>query len=386
MAGLAPAPFAGMILADLGADVVRVDRKTGSDSKTVDSLTRGKRSIALDLKNPADKSTLLSLAAKADVLIEGYRPGVMESLGLGPLNVHAVNPSLVYARLTGFERHDPVWGKAAGHDINYIALSGLLSLIGSREMPIPPGPMLGDMAGGGMACVLGILAALVRRSVGGREIGSASRQCGGVANSAIARRQAEASNGIVVEAAMQDGAAYLATFYRHARAGDRGASIAGKQRGHNVLDGGAPFYRCYACKAPSHPDKSPHAQQRQFVAVGCIEPHFYSKMLELLGIKEDDESLPSQFDSDRWDELAEIFARKFAEKTRDEWAEIFLGSDACVTPVIEEVQDRRVPVVVDGHGRYNWKERSAGMAEDPGMVPGHGQDDVLREWVKGSKL
>jgi alpha-methylacyl-CoA racemase len=287
MAGLAPAPFCGMILADFGADVVRVDR-IGSGS--MDHLARGKRSLAVNLKSAAGVATVLRLAERADVLLEPYRPGVMERLGLGPVIACARNPRLVYARLTGFGQEGPYAGMA-GHDINYIALSGALSLLGRRgEKPLPPINLVGDFAGGGMLCALGIALALVERG--------------------------RSDKGQVVDAAMVDGAAYLSTFvYKF-----RNAGFWRDERGTNLLDGGAPFYDTY------------RTRDGQYMSVGAIEPQFYAALLRGLGL--DAASMPHQMDQSKWRETAARFTEVFASKTRAEWCAIFDGTDACVAPVL----------------------------------------------------
>lgn len=294
MAGLAPAPFCGMILADFGADVVRVDR-VGAGS--MDQLARGKRSLAANLKSPEGVETVLRLIEGADVLLEPYRPGVMERLGLGPEVATARNPRLVYARLTGFGQDGP-YAPMAGHDINYIAISGALSLIGRKgEKPIFPVNLLGDFAGGGMLCALGICLALLER------IGSGKGQ--------------------VVDAAMVDGSAYLSTFvYKF-----RNAGMWRDERGTNMLDTGAPFYDTY------------RTADGQYMSVGAIEPQFYAALLQGLGL--DPATMPQQMDQSKWRETAARFTEIFASKTRAEWCAIFDGTDACVAPVMNlgEVAD-----------------------------------------------
>jgi alpha-methylacyl-CoA racemase len=287
MAGLAPAPFCGMILADFGADVVRVDR-VGSGS--MDYLARGKRSIAVNLKAAEGVETVLRLIDRADVLLEPYRPRVMERLGLGPEIACGRNPRLVYARLTGFGQDGP-YATMAGHDINYIAVSGALSLLGRKgEKPLAPVNLLGDFAGGGMLCALGILLALLERSGSGR--------------------------GQIVDAAMVDGAAYLSTFvYKF-----RNAGMWRDERGTNLLDSGAPFYDTYQTK------------DGRYVSVGAIEPQFYAALLKGLGLEP--ATMPHQMDQSKWKETAARFSELFAAKTRDEWCAIFDGTDACVAPVL----------------------------------------------------
>ncbi len=296
MAGLAPAPYCGLILADFGADVVRVDRP-GAGS--MDQLARGKRSVAVNLKDPRGVEAVLRLAEKADVLIEPYRPGVMERLGLGPEIARVRNERLVYARLTGYGQQGP-YASMAGHDINYIAISGALSLIGRRgEKPLAPINLLGDFAGGGMLCALGIALALVERSSSGR--------------------------GQVVDAAMVDGAAHLCSFIYKFRA----AGFWKDERGTNMLDSGAPFYDTYA------------TSDGKYVSVGAIEPQFYAALLKGLGI--DPATMPHQLDQTQWAATAHKFAEVFATRRRDEWAAIFDGTDACVAPVLELDETARHP-------------------------------------------
>jgi alpha-methylacyl-CoA racemase len=311
MAGLAPAPFCGMILADFGADVVRVDR-VGAAS--FDHLARGKRSLAVNLKSADGVRTVLRLAEQADVLLEPYRPGVMERLGLGPAVACTRNPRLVYARLTGFGQDGP-YANMAGHDINYIALSGALSLLGRKgEKPFAPINLLGDFAGGGMLCALGIALALLERARSGQ--------------------------GQVVDAAMVDGAAYLSTFvYKF-----RNAGMWRDERGTNLLDGGAPFYDTYRTK------------DGQYMSVGAIEPQFYAALLNGLGL--DAATMPQQMDQATWPDTAARFRAIFAGKTRDEWCAVFDGTDACVAPILglaevaEHAHNRaRRLLLSDPHGK-----------------------------------
>jgi alpha-methylacyl-CoA racemase len=276
-----------MILADFGADVVRVDR-IGSGS--MDHLARGKRSVAVNLKLREGVETVLRLAERADVMLEPYRPAVMERLGLGPDVVRARNPRLIYARLTGFGQDGP-YASMAGHDINYIALSGALSLLGRRgEKPLPPINLLGDFAGGGMLCALGIALALVER--------------------------AQSGQGQVVDAAMVDGAAYLSTFvYKF-----RSAGFWRDERGTNLLDTAAPFYDTYRTK------------DGHYMSVGAIEPQFYAALLNGLGL--DAATLPGQMDQSHWPATKARFSEIFETKTRAEWCALFDGTDACVAPVL----------------------------------------------------
>ncbi len=293
MESLAPAPFGCMVLADLGADVLRVDRPGAAGHPVVqpsDPLVRGRRSIRLNLKDPAGLAVLLRLVEGADVLVEGYRPGVAERLGFGPEVCLERNPRLVYARMTGWGQHGPLAG-AAGHDIDYIAVAGSLDPIGrAGERPVPPLNLLGDFGGGGMLLAVGVLAALLERERSGR--------------------------GQVVDAAMVDGSALLATFIH----GLRAAGAWQDQRGSNLLDGGAPFYDTY------------QTADGKFIAVGALESKFYAELLDRLGL--DAAELPAQLDRSGWPVLRERLTAAFAQRTQAEWVAVFDGSDACVTPVL----------------------------------------------------
>ena len=328
IAGLAPAPFAGMLLADHGASVVRVDRCSRGRAKfSMDTLCRGKRSIALDLKAPAGRDALRRLARGADVLIEPFRPGVMERLGLGPDVLCADNPRLVYARMTGFgQGGQPATRDAAGHDINYLAVSGVLSALRKQgETPHPPVNLLGDFAGGGMLCAVGVLLALLERARSGK--------------------------GQVVDAAMVDGAAYLASFlWKGTNAGLMDNSLEGV--GGNLLDGGAHFYGTYACADGKH------------FAVGAIEPQFYAKLCAGLGLDRDE--LPAQLDADAWPALKRKVAAIFKTKTRDEWAAIFEGTDACAFPILDYEEAAAHPHNV---ARGTFLRTREGDAWEPGPAP-----------------
>ena len=295
MAGIGPAPFVGMMLSDMGADVLRIDRKTagGGDAfervKAPNFVDRGRRSVALDLKHPEAAALALDLIAGADAMIEGFRPGVMERLGLGPDVCLARQPRLVYGRVTGWGQSGPL-SRTAGHDINYIALTGVLGAIGGADAPVPPLNLIGDFAGGAMMLAFGVVCALLEARASGR--------------------------GQVVDAAMTDGVATLAAMiYSFRQAGqwrdDRAA---------NLLDGGAPFYRAYACADGG------------FVAVGALEPQFFAALLQGLGIAEGE--LPDRWRRENWPSIAARFSAAFAAKPRDAWAAIFAETDACVTPVL----------------------------------------------------
>jgi alpha-methylacyl-CoA racemase len=294
LAGLAPAPFGCMVLADLGADVVQVDRPGGSGAPPT-PLQRSRRTVTLDLKTEAGVGELLRLAARADVLVEGYRPGVAERLGFGPATIEKINPRLVYARMTGWGQQGPLAGRP-GHDIDYIALAGALEPIGrAGERPHAPLNLIGDFAGGGLLLATGVLAALLERERSGR--------------------------GQVVDAAMVDGSALLTAFLH----GMIGAGGWTRGRGENTLDGGAPYYDTYP------------TADGGFVAVGALEPAFYQALLAGLGLA-DSPDLPGRHDRSGWPALRERFARVFATRTRDEWAAIFEGSDACVAPVLSPTE------------------------------------------------
>ena len=293
MAGLAPVPYAGVILADFGAEVIRVDRTPTAGATfdaTRDFLARGKKSVGINMKDPRGVDTLLRLLDRADVVIEPFRPGVMEKLGVGPDVVLGRNPRIVYARLTGWGQDGP-YAPMAGHDINYIAISGALSCFGRKgEKPIAPVNLLGDFAGGGMLCAMGIVMALYERTRSGK--------------------------GQVIDAAMVDGAAHLSSFVFGLRAG----GLWSDERGTNLLDTGAPFYDTY------------ETADGQYMSVGAIEPQFYARLLQGLGL--DPKNLPHQFDREAWPKTAARFTEIFRSKTRAEWTKVFDGTDACVAPVL----------------------------------------------------
>jgi alpha-methylacyl-CoA racemase len=293
LAGLAPGPFACTVLADLGADVIRVDRaKPGADVLRVpgDPLTRGRRTIGVDTKTPDGVELVLKLVETADVLIEGFRPGVAERMGLGPEHVHARNPRLVYGRMTGWGQDGPM-ATAAGHDINYIGIAGALEPIGrAGERPVPPLNLVGDFGGGGLMLAMGVLAALYERMSSGQ--------------------------GQVVDASMVDGAALL-TASLH---GLRAAGVWPGERGGNMLDGGAPFYDTY------------ETADGKYVAVGAIEMRFWAALVKVLDL--DAETLPVHVDKSQWPKLREILTEAIGKYTRDELVERAEGTDACLTPVL----------------------------------------------------
>jgi alpha-methylacyl-CoA racemase len=290
LAGIGPAPFAAMVLADLGADIVRVDRAGGgSGFARMDVMNRGRRSIAVDLKHPEGVEVVLRLAAGSDVLIEGFRPGVAERLGVGPEPCLERNPRLVYGRMTGWGQDGP-YAAEAGHDITYAAVAGALAHIGrAGQPPTPPLNLVADFGGGGMLLALGVVSAVLSARETGR--------------------------GQVVDAAMVDGVALLmAPFFMAFRSG-----FFSSERGTNLLDSGAPFYDSYACA------------DGRYVAVGALEPQFYAALVAGLGL--DAASLGEQNDKANWPAMRARFAATFLTRTRDEWVAHFAGRDACVAPV-----------------------------------------------------
>ena len=289
--GLGPGPHAATLLADLGADVVTIQRPGQIPPEGArDPIQRNRRIVEADLKNPDDIDKVLSLLERADVLIEGFRPGVTERMGLGPDVVLERNPRIVYGRMTGWGQDGPL-ANAAGHDINYISLTGVLHAIGREgERPVPPLNMVGDFGGGSMFLLFGILSALVERGVSGK--------------------------GQVVDAAMVDGALALS----HMMWAFRGRGAWSDERGVNMLDTGAPYYEVYETK------------DGRYMAVGSIEPQFYALLLK--GLDLDPADLPAQNDRSSWPEMKKLLTEKFLSKTRDEWSAVFLGTDACVSPVL----------------------------------------------------
>jgi alpha-methylacyl-CoA racemase len=348
LAGIGPSPYACMLMADLGADILRIERgdADADQEPTWDLLNRSRPSVAVDLKSDAGRALILELCEQADVLIEGFRPGVTERLGLGPIDVAERNPKLVYGRMTGYGQDGPL-AERAGHDINYIAVSGALWPMGRRgERPVPPLNLVGDFGGGSMFLVFGVLAAVLSA----RETGE----------------------GQVVDAAMVDGSASLLTL-THAM---MNAGFWHDERGTNLLDTGAHFYEVYETK------------DRQYVAVGAIEAKFYDALLDGLGLQGDE--LPAQFDRDAWPELKERFATIFAQKTRDEWTKIFEGVDACVTPVLSSREAARHPYnsvreVFSTDGAVQ-PQPAPRFSKSPGVVgqapgkPGSGTQRGLASW------
>ena len=321
---IGPAPFAGMLLADMGADVLVIDRPEGTDlglkrERWYDTMMRGKRSATLDLKNTTSKEVVYSLAEKADALIEGMRPGVMERLGLGPEEMLKINPKLVYGRMTGWGQTGPL-APRAGHDINYIALTGILNAIGRKgEPPLPPLNLVGDFGGGGMLLGFGVACGLLEATRSGK--------------------------GQVVDAAMVEGASLLAVMF----AGFLGAGTWSEQRGANILDTGAPWYNVYETKDGKH------------VSIGAIEERFYKELLTRLQLAEKD--FP-QHERAKWPLHKAALTTVFQSKTRDEWVKVFEGSDACFAPVLSWSEAPRHP-----HNRARSAYVSVKRVEQPAPAP-----------------
>jgi alpha-methylacyl-CoA racemase len=351
IAGIGPGPMACMLLADLGADVVRIDRTEASGlgvpmAPRFDVNARGRRSVALDLKQATGVDAALRLIDRADVLVEGFRPGVAERLGLGPDLCLARNPGLVYGRMTGFGQCGPM-AAMAGHDLNYIALTGVLDAIGPADgAPVPPLNLVGDYGGGAMFLAFGVLAALYERQRSGR--------------------------GQVVDAAMVDGAASLASIFHGLRAG----GLWGGGRGENLLDGGAPFYATYRCA------------DGRFVAVGALEPKFFAAFAQGIGL--DPSFVRAQYDRRRWPAMREAIAALLAAHPHDHWAARFEGSDACVAPVLTlaeapahpHAQARQAYVEIDGvvqPGPAPRFSRSTPEVPRPAPAPGADGAAVLQQ-------
>ena len=352
LASIGPGPHAGMILGDLGADVVRIERpggKPGGVPTTKREATlRNRRSVTADLKTDEGRNLVLQLVAKADVLIEGLRPGVTERLGLGPEDCAKVNERLVYARMTGWGQTGPR-RLQAGHDINYISLNGVLHSIGrAGERPVPPLNLTGDFGGGSMFLLVGILSALWERQTSGK--------------------------GQIVDAAMIDGSSVLAQMIW----GFRADGMWSDERGVNMLDSGAPYYDTYTCADGRH------------IAVGAIEPQFYAEMINGLGL--DGEDLPAQNDMARWPELRARLTEAIASKDRDHWAKVFADSDACVTPVLSFGEVETEPHVTERDTFYRDGDylqpmpaprfsRSVPQTPTPPGQAGADTEAVLRDWV-----
>lgn len=351
MGGIGPAPFAGALLGDLGADVLRIDRiaKPGVEPELpprFDFYNRNKRSVAFDLKQPQAVAAVLNLVAKADALIEGFRPTVMERLGLGPDICMAINPRLVYARMTGWGQEGPM-AQEAGHDINYLALTGALHCLGDADRPPPPLNLVADLGGGALYLVVGLLAASMEARQSGR--------------------------GQTIDVAMIDGVTHLMSAFQAFR---QQGSWTGR-RADNIVDGGAPFYGSYA------------TSDGKFVAVGAIEPQFYASLLKVMGI--DGECLPDQNDRAAWPEMRKRFAQIFAMRTRDEWVSAAAERDACLAPVLTideapghpQMQTREVYASFDGlrhpspAPRFS---RTPSTLRRPTPAPGRDSRQALADW------
>ncbi|WP_174248514.1 CaiB/BaiF CoA transferase family protein [Streptomyces hundungensis] len=349
LAGIGPGPFAAMLLADLGADVVRVDRPGGAGlavDPEYDLTNRNKRSVIVDLKAAEGPGLVLDLVERADILIEGYRPGVAERLGVGPEECLGRNPRLVYGRMTGWGQDGPL-AQRAGHDIAYIAVTGTLGMIGGADGgPVVPANLVGDYAGGSLYLVIGVLAALQHARGGGA--------------------------GQVVDAAIVDGAAHLATMIH-------GMMAAGgwqDRRAANLLDGGCPFYGTY------------ETSDGQYMAVGSLEQRFYDEFVRLLGIEDE---APARKDLARWPALRTTIADRFRTRTREEWTAVFEGSDACVAPVLSLKEAPHHPhlaarATFTGHGGITQPAPAPRFSATPGSIrrppalPGADTADVARDW------
>jgi alpha-methylacyl-CoA racemase len=349
LAGIGPGPHAAMILGDLGADVVRVERPGAGRNGIRDAMLRNRRSVTADLKSEEGRELLFKLIAKADVLIEGFRPGVTERLGLGPEDCAKVNERLIYGRMTGWGQTGPR-ALQAGHDINYISLNGVLHAIGrAGERPVPPLNLAGDFGGGSMFLLLGILSALWERQTSGK--------------------------GQVVDAAMIDGSSVLIQMMWAFRAAGQWSDV----RGTNMLDTGAPYYDTY------------ETADGRYVAVGAIEPQFYAQLLA--GLELDQADLPGQNDIPRWPELKAIFTETFLKHDRDHWAKVFAGTDACVTPVLSFAEVLDEPHIAERDTLYDAGtdglqprpaprfSRSVPDTPTPPREPGEDTEAVLRDWT-----
>ena len=320
--GIGPVPFAAMLLADLGADVVRIDRPHEDLSGTHAVLLRGRRSVTLDLRSDPGREEVLRLVEDSDVLLEGFRPGVAERLGFGPEVALARNPRLVYGRMTGWGQDGP-YAALAGHDITYLAISGVLdAFVGEGGRPVPPLNLLGDFGGGGAVLAFGVLAGVLHARATGE--------------------------GQVVDAAIVDGVAAMTAMQQSLLASGAWA----QPRGHNLFDGGAPFYRCY------------RTRDDRWMAVGAIEPVFYDRLVRGLGLHTGQDAVAPP-DPATWPGTSELFAGEFARRTRAEWVEVFADRDACVAPVLTLEEAREDPHLA---ARHTYAAR-AGSPVHPAAVP-----------------
>lgn len=353
LSGLGPGPFCGMMLADMGADVVCIDRAARPMmNPRTDCFRRGKRSVVLDLKSPGGKHTFQALVKRADILIEGFRPGVMEQLGLGPDECMAVNPALVYGRMTGWGQDGPL-SDAAGHDINYVSLAGALHAIGRKgEKPVPPLNLVGDFGGGAMFLAFGVICAVLERQKSGK--------------------------GQVVDAAMTDGTAVLMTIIHSLHAEGRW----NVQRGSNLLDGGAPFYDVY------------ETADGKFISIGSIEPQFYQELVEKADLSK--EEFGEQNDVTAWPEMKLKLEEVFRSRSRAEWCELMEGSDVCFAPVLDFVEAARHPhntargtyIEIGGITQPAPAPRFSRTRPEVAFAPrkpGQDLDAVQRDWGVSSK-
>jgi alpha-methylacyl-CoA racemase len=348
LAGIGPAPYACMLLADLGAEVLRLERPKGTLSGVIggyDVLSRGRRTVAVDLKAEGARELVLELVKEADVLIEAFRPGVAERLGLGPDECRGVNPRLVYARMTGWGQDGPMADRV-GHDINYASITGAIAAVGEKDRkPVPPLNLVADFGGGSMFAIMGILAALIERATSGE--------------------------GQVIDVAMVDGVTSLLSMAH----GQRQAGMMPDARGSSLLDGGAPYYDTYRCS------------DGEYMSVGAIEGQFFEELKRVLDLPD----LPAQGDHANWPKMREMLAASFATKTRDEWTAAFDGVDACVAPVLwlseaathPHLAARGTLVDVGGVVQPNSAprfSRTPGQAGAPPRAPGSDTVTALRDW------
>jgi alpha-methylacyl-CoA racemase len=356
LAGIGPGPFAAGLLSDMGATVIRIDRPLGvvPTNAPVDPLNRGRRSIAVDLKHPDGRGVVLELVRRADVLLEGFRPGVTERLGLGPDECLEANPTLVYARMTGWGQDGP-YATVAGHDINYISLSGALGLLGrAGQAPVPPINLVGDFGGGALYCAFGIVCGILEARTSGL--------------------------GQVVDVSMVDGSAGLTTMMW----GFKAMGLWSDERGTNMLDTGAHFYDVYRCS------------DDEYVSIGSIEPKFYTELLRLTDLGDDPE-FDAQMDRSAWPRLKERLAAVFATRTRAEWCELMEGTDVCFAPVLSlgEAAAHRHNVA---RGTFTAVEgvaqpapaprfsRTPGAIQGPPEHPGTHTDEVLESAGLGDQI
>lgn len=347
MAAIGPVPFCGMLLSDMGADVVRIDRQGAVSMFPDNPVNRGRRSIELNLKLSSDQELALSLITKADALIEGYRPGVMERLGLGPELCLQRNPKLVYGRMTGWGQHGPL-AHAAGHDLNYIALTGALHAMSGRSAPHPPLNLVGDYGGGALYLAVGVLAALLEAGKSGQ--------------------------GQVIDAAMTDGAASLMTMFYGLMAAGRWSTAPGS----NLLDGGAPFYDCYVCS------------DGLYISIGPIEPQFYAELLQRCAIT--DPLMQAQMSVKSWPEQKHQLVQLFRSKTRDEWCQLLEGTDVCFAPVLDMQEAMRHPhnvareTFVNSHGQMQ-PAPAPRFSRTPASIQGSAptsdqhRERILKDWA-----